>query len=458
MARVVLLAFIWGWSFLFIKVGVQGMTPATVAFSRILLGMVVMTAVLAARRTRLPRDRAQWRHFAVMGLTYSAVPFTLLAWGEQHISSALTSVINASTPLFAALAAAVALGERLRRPQLVGLALGFVGVAVAAGLTGGDLGSSSLAGVGAGVLASMCYGFAFVYARRNLHDTPPLVAACGQLVTGAVLALPLAAWTTAREGISLDFHRVVAIGLLGVFGTGIAYVVNYQSIALIGATRASLVTYLVPIVAVTVGVVFLSEPFHLRLVVGGVLTVLGIALLQDRLHPGRLLRRLPVVGALLAALLFGACVDDTGGSVATPTTTGQCAQAVTEPLDPGSVQHVLPGAAEPAYQGADPPTSGAHRAGADQVTGVSPSPLDRPTQVGILETGGVLLQYKGLSADDQRRLERQAGGDVRVAPNPSLPAPVVATAWRHKMQCQALDVEAIKAFVRTYAGGKTNNH
>src|SRR5438067_10590253 len=129
MRRVLLLAFIWGWSFLFIKVGIEGMTPATVACTRIALGMAVMLLVLRNRGLSLPRDRTMWRHFAVMGLGYSALPFTLLAWGEQHITSALTSVVNASTPLFAAIAAAVGLGERLRRGQLVGLGLGFFGVA-----------------------------------------------------------------------------------------------------------------------------------------------------------------------------------------------------------------------------------------------------------------------------------------------------------------------------------------
>jgi drug/metabolite transporter (DMT)-like permease len=451
MRRVVLLAFIWGWSFLFIKVGIEGMTPATVACTRIALGMAVMLVVLRGRGLSLPRDRVMWRHFAVMGLGYSAIPFTLLAWGEQHITSALTSVVNASTPLFAAVFAAVGLGERLRRVQLGGLALGFVGVAVAAGVGGRDVGSSSLAGVGAAVLASACYGFSFFYARRFLNDTPALVAASGQLVMGTLFALPLAALTTAQDGISMDLHRVVAIGLLGVVGTGIAYVINYQSISEIGATRASLVTYLIPIVAVTVGVVFLSEPFHLRLLVGGALTVFGIALLQERF---RGLRRLSAIGLSLVALLgLGACTNDNGGSVGTQTTSGRCSKPVADPLDPNSLQHVLPGAPEPAYAGnLNPPTSGPHRPVGNSIVGVVVEPLDKPTQVGILETGGVLLQYNGLSADDQKRLERQAGGDVRVAPNPSLPAPVVATAWVHRMTCQGLDVEALKAFVRAYAG------
>jgi hypothetical protein len=92
------------------------------------------------------------------------------------------------------------------------------------------------------------------------------------------------------------------------------------------------------------------------------------------------------------------------------------------------------------------------------IQGVQAAPLDKPTQVGVLEGGGVLLQYKGISADEQKRLERQAGGDVRVAPNPALPAPVVATAWRHKMVCQGLDIDALKDFVRRFAGSQANTH
>lgn len=458
MRRVVILAFIWGWSFLFIKVAVEGMTPAMVAFGRIGLGMVVMLAILRARGQALPRDRVMWRHFMVMGLAYSAVPFTLLAWGEEHITSALTSVLNASTPLFAAVASAVALSERLRKGQLAGLALGFVGVAVAAGLGGDDVAGSSLVGVGAALAASSCYGFSFAYARRNLMDAPALVAACGQLVAGAIWIAPLALVTTAsRGGIDMEPHRLAAIGLLGVVGTGFAYVLNYQSIAEIGATRASLVTYLVPIVAVTVGVVFLSEPFHLQLILGGALTVAGIALLQERIRLPRLNSMAAPVLLLLVALTFVACVDDTGGAVGSDTTTGSCAPVVGEALAPDSLKHVLPGAPEPSYP-TDPPTSGPHRTGASTVVGVQSAPLDKATQVGILEEGGILLLHKGLSAEDQRRLERQAGGDVRVAPYPTLPGPVVATAWQKKLVCQGLDIEALKQFVRDFAGKGSTSH
>src|SRR5581483_8250393 len=402
------------------------------------------------RGVSLPRDARMWRHFAVMGLTSSAVPFTLLAWGETHITSALTSVLNASTPLFAAIAAAIGLGERLRRAHVAGLALGFVGVAVAAGLAGGDVAGSSLVGVGAAIGASACYGFAFAYARQHLHGVPALVATGGQLATATVLAFPAALLTSMHSGIHLHARLVLALVLLGVVGTGFAYILNYQSISAIGATRASLVTYLVPLVAVTVGVLFLSEPFHLRQLVGAALTIVGIALLQDRLKS---FRKVPLVGALVAVLALGACSSsDNGGALRSSGTAkpGTCGNVVTEPLDSRSTQHLLTGVTDPAYP-TDPPPSGPHRV-AQEPEGVIPATLPRSDQVRILEAGGVILHYKGLSADDQRRLERQAGGDVRVMPNPDLPAPVVATAWQHKLICQALDVDALKSFVRTYAG------
>ena len=280
MRRLALLAGIWGWSFLFIKVAVAGMTPSTVAGVRVGLGAAVLLGVVRARGLRLPRGRVWVRHFAVVALVGSALPFTLLAWGEQHISSALSAVLNASTPLFAALFAGLLLGERLRPVQVAGLVLGFVGVAVAVGLGVEDLTGSALGGELAAVLAGVGYGLAFTYTRRHLTTIPPVVAASGQLVAATLLLAPPAVVTSLRQGLHPTPTRVAAIVLLGVLGTGAAYVLSYRLIADVGPTRASLVTYLIPIVAVTVGVVFLDESFSFRLVVGGALTIAGIALLN----------------------------------------------------------------------------------------------------------------------------------------------------------------------------------
>jgi drug/metabolite transporter (DMT)-like permease len=284
--RLFLLAFIWGWSFLFIKVAVDGLTPTTVAWARIALGAAVLYAILRHQGGRIPVDRTSLRHYAVAATIGNIVPFTLLAWGEQHITSALTAVLNASTPLFTAVFAAIGLSERLRPVQIAGLALGMAGVAVAAGLGASDLEGSSTAGALAAILAGAAYGIAFVYMRRHLVSYPPIVAATGQLATGAVMLFPLAALTSILDGVSLTPSRLGAILALGAIGTGLAYVLNYRIIGDLGPTKASLVTYVIPVVAVVVGIVVLDEPFEWRLVVGGLLTVGGIAAVNAK-RPAR---------------------------------------------------------------------------------------------------------------------------------------------------------------------------
>ncbi len=283
MRRLFLLSFIWGWSFLFIKVAVEGMTPTTVACARVALGAAFLLVFLRAKGQTLPRDPQVWRRLAVVGLVGSALPFTMLAWGEERITSALTSVLNASTPLFTAALAAVLLRDRLRAVQMGGLFVGLVGVGVAAGIGRGDLAGSSLAGSAASVLAGACYGFSFTWSKKHLMGMAPLVAAFGQLATAAVLLAPFAVATSVADGITMTPRRVLAVVLLGVVGSGIAYVLNFRILADVGATRASLVTYIIPVVAVAVGVFVLDEPFHLRILLGGLLIVAGIL----AVHRGR---------------------------------------------------------------------------------------------------------------------------------------------------------------------------
>lgn len=441
--RLLLLAFIWGWSFLFIKVAVEGMTPPTVACARVGLGASVLLIVLRSTRRRLPRDATMWRHFTIAAIFGNALPFTLLAWGEERITSALTSVLNASTPLFTAVLAAVFLKDRLRPWQVFGLLLGFVGVGVAAGFGAGDLGHSSIYGSLAAVVAGFFYGVAFVYMRKHLTSIEPVVAASGQLVMATALLFPFAFATTVGSGLHLTINRVLAITTLGVVGTGIAYLLNYRIIADVGATRASVVTYLIPVVAVTVGIVVLDEPFEWRIVAGGALIVAGIALLRERPN-----LRVPVPSSIavlvVIALLAVPLVACSGGG-----SQSSCQPAHSEPLNP-SLNHVLAGAPEPAYT-TDPPTSGPHSPGAP-VQGVLNEPLSRPLQVGALEGGDVLLQYRDLSPDELKKLSDLVSDKVVVVPNQSLPDRVVATAWLFKQTCSGVDAEALRGFIRTHAG------
>jgi len=280
--RLIVLACIWGWSFLFIKVVLEGAPPTFLAWGRIALGLAVLVAFLRGTGGR-PPERRYWGHLLVLGLTMSVLPFMLIAWGEQHIASALAAVVNACTPLFAAAFAAWLLGERLRSPQLAGLVIGFVGVGVVAGVGGGDLAGSSLAGVLAVVLASAGYGFGFAYAHRFTEGLSALQLSLGQLAAGTVLLAPVAAGDVAGGRVDLQPLGLLCLLLLGGLGTGYAYLLNYRTLQEHGATVASLVTYLVPIVGVAAGVLVLGEPFSVRLVLGGLVVVGGVALVQGRL-------------------------------------------------------------------------------------------------------------------------------------------------------------------------------
>jgi drug/metabolite transporter (DMT)-like permease len=287
MKRLALLAFIWGWSFLFIKVAGEGLSPPTVAFGRVALGSITLHLLLRARGIAMPTDRRTWWLFTAVAFFGSSLPFTMLAWGEQRITSALTAVLNASTPLFTAIAAALMLKDRLRALQAAGLLMGFAGVVVAAGLGGKDLAHSSILGSLAAIGAGVSYGIAFTLVRKYLTEMPSMAAAAGQITMATVLLAPFAVVTSIQSGVHLRPSRVLSIVLLGVFGTGLAYVLSYRIIADLGPTRASLVTYLIPVVAVAVGVLVLDEPFELRQLSGGLLIVAGIAIVSVRIKGRR---------------------------------------------------------------------------------------------------------------------------------------------------------------------------
>lgn len=150
----------------------------------------------------------------------------------------------------------------------------------------------------------------------------------------------------------------------------------------------------------------------------------------------------------LAAAVAGGCGDGGDGR---PNPVGDCAGVVTEPLDPRSTQHLLPGAPEPVYP-SDPPTSGPHLATPDVPRGAQREPVPRPLQVTVLEEGGVMIQHRDLTPRQRAGLEALAGPDVVVAPAPDLPAPVVATAWRHRLECRAVAVPALEDFVAAHRG------
>lgn len=168
-------------------------------------------------------------------------------------------------------------------------------------------------------------------------------------------------------------------------------------------------------------------------------------------RPGRYVRRVKrvlVAAGVVGLGLVAGCGGEGGGGP--QRSAPACDGVVSDALDPTSVQHLLPGSPEPSYA-TDPPTSGAHASG-DVPGGVQEGPLARPVQVAILEEGGVVVQHRGVAPGERRRLEVLAGDQVVVAPNPDLPAAVVATAWRHRLVCRRVDEQALRSFIAEHRG------
>jgi drug/metabolite transporter (DMT)-like permease len=276
------LALLWGSSFLFIKVSLEGLSPMQVVLARMCAGALVLCSFLAIRREPLPRHPAVWAQIAVAALMANIIPYFLFAWGEERVDSAVAGALNATTPLFTVvLAIATRTEAGVSATRAAGLLLGFLG-AVLIVAPWSDLGGS-VAGALACLAAATSYGISYVYMQRVLvgRGMGPLALATAQITAGALM-LMLAAPLIARQETHLTTRVVASALALGVLGTGIAYVLNYRLIQDEGATAASTVTYLLPIVAVIVGAIVLSEPITWHLFVGGTIVLAGVAVSQKR--------------------------------------------------------------------------------------------------------------------------------------------------------------------------------
>jgi drug/metabolite transporter (DMT)-like permease len=270
-ARMVVLALLWGSGFLWIKLALTGLSPVHLTLVRCALGALTLLVMAFAARQRLPRDRGTWARLIVAAFFCNALPFALFGIGERTVDSGVAGVMNATTPLWSLLIG-VALGteRRLNPARLLGLALGFAGIVVifAPWQQAGLLSTGALALLGAG----LSYAIAFAYMARKLPaDGAPLALSAAQLMTATALtALALPVASTAPH---LTFTAVVAVTILGVFGTGITFYLNYRILSDEGPTAAATVGYLLPVVSVALGALFLGEPLSLR-VIGGMAVVL----------------------------------------------------------------------------------------------------------------------------------------------------------------------------------------
>jgi drug/metabolite transporter (DMT)-like permease len=284
--RIGLLALIWGSSFLWIKLADRGFSPVEVTFARLALGAGVLFAIVLARREQVPRSVRVWAHIAVAALFANAVPYLLFAVAEQSVDSSTAGIINATTPLWTVvLALAVRHQKAVTSWQAAGLIVGFGGAVLIFTPWSTSAGLTSSGGVEC-LAASISYAVSYIYmdkflARRGIG--PVVLSACQLLAAAVMLAVALA--VTGVRTPHVTAASVAAVAVLGIVGTGFAYVLNYQIITSEGATIASTVTYLLPVVAIVLGVLVLSENVT-GIVLGGIALVLaGVALTRRRARP-----------------------------------------------------------------------------------------------------------------------------------------------------------------------------
>jgi drug/metabolite transporter (DMT)-like permease len=282
--QLVLLALIWGASFMFIKVELDaGIAPLHVALLRCVFGAAALLATLVLTRDRLPRDRSLYPHLLVIATLMNAVPFALFAYGETEVSSLLAGIFNSLTPLMTMLFSLGVLPDERPTPErIAGITVGFAGVLVVLA-PWQEIGGGSLLGALACIGAATCYGLAFPYLRRHLSGRPESAVAisAAQVTLGALLLLvvaPLGPLPDELPGID----AWLSILALGALGTGVAYVLNFNVVRSAGAQTASMVTYLVPVFAVVFGVSILDEPLSWHEPAGGALIIAGVALAQRR--------------------------------------------------------------------------------------------------------------------------------------------------------------------------------
>jgi len=283
-AAFVLLGLIWGSSFAWIKIAVADVPPATLVAWRMSLGAVGMLTLIAALRLPRPRGLGEWLPLVTLGAVNAAIPIFLISWGQQWVDSGTAAVLNSLTPIFSLVIAGLALRvEPVTALRVVGLLLGFIGAAILASRqlelradTAGLIGAMAV------VLAAFSYAIGASYARHRIQRTHRYVVAGGTLLFAAVDAWVLALFADGGVVVPTELSAVIAIAWLGILGSFVAYLLFFFLIEHLGATMASMVTYLFPVVGVGLGVLVLGETMDVRLAAGTILVLIGIIVVSLR--------------------------------------------------------------------------------------------------------------------------------------------------------------------------------
>ena len=280
----VMLGGFWGSSYLFIRIGVEaGLQPFTLVTLRLAIGFLLLATVVAIARERLPRDPRTYGHLVVIAVLSVALPFSLISWAEQDVASSLAAVINGGVPLVViVIAAALLPDEPFTAPRLLGLLVGFAGVVILVGFDPGVIAGTSLLPALALIGSTTSYAAGGVYARRYLQGLRPMVTAVFEVGFALVIAAVLAIVVDGGIRLPIRTDAIFSVVWLGVLGSGVAFLIFFRLLGRWGATRTSLVAYLLPVVGLVLGALVLHETIDARLVVGTALVIAGIGIVNLR--------------------------------------------------------------------------------------------------------------------------------------------------------------------------------
>ena len=282
-AMLILLSIVWGGSFFFYAIAIEGLPTFTIVFLRVALGSISLWLIAWAMGLLPLTQPGLWRNFLIMGLINNAIPFSLIVWGQREVASGLAAILNATTPFFTVLAAnMLTADEKLSWNRLLGAVIGLSGVAA---MMGTDIWGApgSLISQLAIIAASVSYGFASVFGRR-FANIPPLVTAAGQTAGSSLILFPVMLavdmpWRLPSPSLGIW----LAIIGLAILCTSLAYILYFTILKRSGATNIVLVTFLVPVSAILLGIAFLGETLDMHHVIGMVTIAIGLVLIDGRL-------------------------------------------------------------------------------------------------------------------------------------------------------------------------------
>lgn len=280
--KFIALALLWGSSFFFIKIALTTLSWGQVAWSRVVAGGIFMLVFWLISRQELPKDLKLWGHIAVAGIIGIGIPFIFFPWAEQYITSAVATIYNGLTPIMTAIIAVYVLRvENFNRNQAVGVSVGLIGlVVIIAPWTITDLGGSFWGQVAA-LSAAVMYGFSGTYLKKFVFPSGVSAKAISIIEVAAAATFMLMLTPFLAMGpVTVDWTTVAAIGVIGLGGTGLAYLWFNDVLESWGPTRASSVTYVMPIVGIMLGVVFLGETLHWYEPVGGAIVIAGVLIMR----------------------------------------------------------------------------------------------------------------------------------------------------------------------------------